>query len=289
MPAKLLEGKSVALRIKENIKQEIELLKNKYGVCPKLVSIQAGENPGSEIYIKSQEKTARDLGINYELKKLAGDTKQDEIVKTIDFLNKDKSVHGIIVQMPLPSHIDAKLISRYISPIKDIEAVHPQNMGEIVFGTAKILPCTSAACMELLNSIDSLELYGKEAVVVGHSEIVGKPLALLLLNKFVTTTVCHIATGQRGDLPEFVKKAEILIVAVGKAGIVKGDWIKEGAIVIDVGINRVEGKIVGDVEFDKAVEKASYITPVPGGVGPLTVTILMRNVVEAFKQQQTNK
>ena len=159
-------------------------------------------------------------------------------------------------------------------------------MGEITFGTAKVLPCTPAACMELLNSVPELELYGKEAVVVGHSEIVGKPLALLLLNKFVTTTVCHIATGKRGTLPEFVKKAEILITAVGRAGLIKGDWVKEGAIVIDVGINRVEGKIVGDVEFDKAAERASYITPVPGGVGPLTVTILMRNVVEAFKKQQ---
>jgi len=289
MPAKLLEGKSVALKIKENIKLEIELLKSKYGAGPKLVSVYVGENPVSEIYIKSQEKTAKGLGITYELKKIDAGITQGDFIKIIDSLNKDKSTHGIIVQMPLPQHIDAKLISRYIAPLKDIEAVHPENMGEIVFGKAKILPCTAAACMELLNSIDSLELYGKEAVVVGHSEIVGKPLALLLLNKFVTTTVCHIATGQRGTLPEFVKKAEILIVAVGKAGLVKGGWIKEGAIVIDVGINRVEGKIVGDVEFDKAFERASYITPVPGGVGPLTVTILMRNVVEAFKQQQTNK
>ena len=286
MPAKLLEGKGVALKIKENIRVEVESLKSKYGAGPKLVSVQVGENPASEIYIKSQEKTAKDLGITYELKKIDAGIKQDDFIKIIDSLNKDKSTHGIIVQMPLPQHIDGKLISKYIAPLKDIEAVHPENMGEIVFGKAKILPCTAAACMELLNSIDSLELYGKEAVVVGHSEIVGKPLALLLLNKFVTTTVCHIATGQRGTLPEFVKKAEILIVAVGKAGLVKGDWIKEGAIVIDVGINRVEGKIVGDVEFDKAFEKASYITPVPGGVGPLTVTILMRNVVEAFKQQQ---
>jgi len=289
MPAKLLEGKSVALKIKENIKLEIELLKSKYGAGPKLVSVYVGENPASEIYIKSQEKTAKGLGITYELKKIDAGITQGDFIKIIDSLNKDKSTHGIIVQMPLPQHIGAKLISRYITPLKDIEAVHPENMGEIVFGKAKILPCTAAACMELLNSIDSLELYGKEAVIVGHSEIVGKPLALLLLNKFVTTTVCHIATGQRGTLPEFVKKAEILIVAVGKAGLVKGGWIKEGAIVIDVGINRVEGKIVGDVEFDKAFERASYITPVPGGVGPLTVTILMRNVVEAFKQQQTNK
>ena len=286
MSAQLLEGKSVALKLKEGIKADVAGIKNKYGATPKLVSVQAGENPGSEIYIKSQEKNAKELGIDYELKKLNADISQDDFVKAIDGLNKDKKVSGIIVQMPLPQHMDSKLISRYISPLKDAEAVHPQNMGEIVFGKAKILPCTAAACMELLNSVPSIELYGKEAVVVGHSEIVGKPLALLLLNKFVTTTVCHIATGQRGTLPEFVKRAEILIVAVGKAGLVKGDWIKDGAIVIDVGINRVEGKIVGDVEFEKAVEKASYITPVPGGVGPLTVTILMRNVVEAFKQQQ---
>jgi methylenetetrahydrofolate dehydrogenase (NADP+) / methenyltetrahydrofolate cyclohydrolase len=287
MPAKLLEGKGIALKIKESVKAEVQALKNKYGAGPKLVSVQAGENPASEVYLKSQEKNARELGVEYELKKLDANIKQDEFIKAIDALNRDKSVNGIIIQMPLPQHIDAKIISRYITPLKDIEAVHPQNMGELVFGKAKILPCTAAACMELLNSIESLELYGKEAVVVGHSEIVGKPLALLLLNKFVTTTVCHIATGQRGTLPDFIKRAEIVIVAVGKAGLVKGDWIKEGAIVIDVGINRVEGKIVGDVEFDKAAERASYITPVPGGVGPLTVAILMRNVVEAFKQQQT--
>ncbi len=285
MSMQLLEGKGVALKIKENIKLEIESLKNKYGAQPKLVSMQVGENSASEIYVKSQEKTARELGIDYELRKLDGKMTQDELIKAIDNLNNDKNVHGIIVQMPLPQVIDAKLISRFISPLKDVEAVHPQNKGEIVFGRTKILPCTAAACMELLDSVPAFELYGKEAVIVGHSEIVGKPLALLLLNRFVTVTVCHIATGQRGTLPEFVKKAEILIVAVGKAAFIKGEWIKEGAIVIDVGINRVEGRIVGDVEFDKAARKASYITPVPGGVGPLTVTILMRNLVEAFKQQ----
>ncbi|MFA5389580.1 MAG: bifunctional 5,10-methylenetetrahydrofolate dehydrogenase/5,10-methenyltetrahydrofolate cyclohydrolase, partial [Candidatus Omnitrophota bacterium] len=252
MPAKLLEGKSVALKVKEKIRAEAAALKTRHGVVPKLVSVQAGENPASEIYIKSQEKTAKDLGIDYELKKLDGSINQEDFIEVIGSLNKDKAVHGIIVQMPLPQHLNSRIVSGYISPLKDIEAVHPQNMGELVFGKAKILPCTAAACMELLDSIGSLELYGKEAVVVGHSEIVGKPLALLLLNKFVTTTVCHIATGQRGTLPEFVKKAEILIVAVGKAGLVKGDWIKEGAIVIDVGINRVDGRILGDVEFDKA-------------------------------------
>jgi len=287
MPAKLIDGKALAATIKEDIKKEVEGLNSKHKMTPKLVSVQVGENPSSEVYLKSQRKNAEDLGIDYHIEKLAEEASQDDLVRAIDKLNKDKGVNGIIVQMPLPSHIDAKSVPRYISPAKDVEAVHPQNMGEIVFGNAKVLPCTAAACMEILDSIEGLKLYGKEAVVVGHSEIVGKPLALLLLNRFVTTTVCHIATGERGDLPEFVKKAEILIVAVGKAGLVKGEWIKEGAIVIDVGINRVEGKLVGDVEFEKAQERASYITPVPGGVGPLTVAMLMRNLVEAFKIQKS--
>jgi len=282
MSAKLLDGKALAASLKEKIKAEIQGLKIK----PKLVSVQMGENPASEVYLKSQRKNAENLGIEYHLEKLDEKATEDQLIKVIDSLNNDKSVNGIIIQMPLPGHIDAKLISQYLSPIKDVEAVHPQNMGEIVFGNAKILPCTAASCMELLDSIEGIELYGKEACIVGHSEIVGKPLALLLLNKFVTTTVCHIATGKRGTLPEFVKKAEILIVAVGKAGLIKGEWIKEGAIVIDVGINRVDGKLVGDVEFDKAQERAGYITPVPGGVGPLTVAMLMKNLVEAYKLQQ---
>jgi len=163
--------------------------------------------------------------------------------------------------------------------------MHPANIGKIVFGKANILPCTPAAIMELLKEV-GVDLYGKEVVIVGHSEIVGKPLALLLLEKFATVTVCHIGTSKAGKLEEHVSKAEVLIVAVGKAGIIKGEWIKEGAIVIDVGINRVGDKIVGDVEFETAEKRASYITPVPGGVGPLTVTMLMRNVVEAAKLQQ---
>jgi len=286
MGAKLLDGKSIASGIKEKIKAEIEALRSKHNIAPKLVSIQVGENPASEVYLRSQRKNAENLGIGYHLEKLKEKASQDELIKEIHKLNKLKTVHGIMVQMPLPSQIDAKLISRYISPLKDVEAVHPQNMGEIVFGNAKILPCTAAGCMELLDSIDSFDLYGKEAVIVGHSEIVGKPLALMLLNRFATTSVCHIATGERGRLPEFVKKAEILVVAVGKPGLIKGEWIREGAIVIDVGINRVEGKIVGDVEFEEARQRASYITPVPGGVGPLTVAMLMKNLVEAFKLQQ---
>jgi len=286
MSARLLEGKLPAANIKAGIKSDVEGLRARYNVSPKLVSIQVGENPASAVYIRSQKKNAEGLGIEYRLEKLDEGSSRQALIEAIDKLNKDRTVNGIMVQMPLPPQIEAGFISRYISPSKDIEAVHPQNMGEIVFGNAKVLPCTAAACMELLNSIDSLDLYGKEAVIVGHSEIVGKPLALLLLNKFVTTTVCHIATGERGRLPEFVKKAEILIVAVGRAGLIKGEWIKEGAIVIDVGINRVDGRLIGDVEFEKAQERASYITPVPGGVGPLTVAMLMKNLVEAFKLQQ---
>ena len=186
--------------------------------------------------------------------------------------------------MPLPPQIDYKKISQFIVPEKDVEGMHPVNIGKIIFAKAKILPCTAAAVMELLKET-GVDLYGREVVVVGHSEIVGKPLALLLLDRFATVTVCHIGTSKAQKLEEHVRKAEVLIVAVGKAGLIKGDWIKEGAIVIDVGINRVGDKIVGDVEFETAEKKASYITPVPGGVGPLTVTMLMRNLVEATKLQ----
>ena len=282
MAAKLLDGKTLAIKMEEGIKKDLALLKR----VPSLVSIQAGDDPASVSYINSQKKAAENLGINYRLEKLDSGASQDELIKVIDRLNNDASVNGIIAQMPLPKKVDARAIAARIDPSKDIEAMNPKNMGELVFGGARILPCTAGACMELLNSIEGLDLYGKQAVIIGHSEIVGKPLALLLLNKFATTTVCHIATGERGCLPEFVQKAEILIVAVGKPGIVKGEWIKQGAVVIDVGINRVNGKLVGDVEFDQAKERASYITPVPGGVGPLTTAMLMKNLLEAAKMQE---
>ena len=279
--AKLLEGKPLAQIIKEQIKQEVL----KLGTKPVLASIMVGDNAGAEAYVNSQKKAAEALGIEYRFQKLAADTQEDALIEHIKNLNSDKAVNGMIIQMPLPAGIDYKKISSFILPEKDVEGMHPANIGKIVFGKAKILPCTPAAVMELLAST-GIDLYGKEVVVVGHSEIVGKPLALLLLEKFATVTVCHIGTSKAGKLEEHVKKAEILIVAVGKAGIIKGDWVKEGAIVIDVGINRVAEKIVGDVEFEAAEKKASQITPVPGGVGPLTVTMLMRNLVEAAKLQQ---
>jgi methylenetetrahydrofolate dehydrogenase (NADP+)/methenyltetrahydrofolate cyclohydrolase len=278
--AKLLEGKPIAEKIKEEIRREI----SERALKPVLASIQVGENPGATAYVRSQFKLAESLGIDYRLHKLGQETTENALIEFIRKLNADKAVNGIIIQMPLPNQIEYKKISQLILPEKDVEGMHPANIGKIVFGTAKIVPCTAQAVMELLHSIN-LDLYGKEVVVVGHSEIVGKPLSLLLLEKFATVTVCHIGTSKAQKLETHVKKGEVLIVAVGKAGLIKGEWVKEGAVVIDVGINRVEGKIVGDVEFEAAEKQAEYITPVPGGVGPLTVTMLMRNLVEATKLQ----
>ncbi len=282
--AKLLEGKPLAESIKEEIKKQAASLP----VKPVLASILVGENPGAASYVKSQSKAAENLGIEYRLQALAQDTPEEALIDFIRKLNSDKSVNGIIIQMPLPAGIDYKKISAYISPEKDIEGMHPQNIGKILFGQAKLVPCTAASVMELINS-SGIDLYGKEVVIVGHSEIVGKPLALLLLDKFATVTVAHIGTSKAGKLEEHVRRAEVLIVAVGKAGLIKGDWIKEGAVVIDVGINRLADKIVGDVEFEPAEKRAAFITPVPGGVGPLTVTMLMRNLVGAAQAQAAAK
>lgn len=273
--AKLLEGKLIAAGVKETLLKKIQASGKKLH----LASIQVGENPSSEVYIKSQKKNAELLGIEYALHKLDCTFTQDKLIEFIQTLNDDLQVNGIIIQMPLPAHIDYKKISEHIAPGKDAEGMHPLNMGRIIFGKSKVLPCTASAVMEIINYTGT-DLSGKEVVIVGHSEIVGKPLSLLLLDKLATVTVCHIGTAKAGKLEEHVQRAEVLIVAVGKAGLVKGSWIKEGAIVVDVGINKVEDKIVGDVEFVEAEKRASWITPVPGGVGPLTVIMLMRNLVE---------
>ena len=282
MSAVLLEGKIIAEGLKAKIALEIEVIKAKHGRAPKLAALQIGENASSAVYVKAQKKVAQTLGIEYELKALPDTISRAGAENSVKEMNKDESVTAVILQLPVPESIDAQRLINMISPSKDAEGMTPENLGKIISGQYRIGPCTAMAVMELLEST-KVNLYGREAVVVGHSEIVGKPLALMLLNRFATTTVCHIATGERGVLPEHVKRAEILITAVGKPGIIKGDWIKEGAIVIDVGINRVGDKILGDVEFEAASRKAAYITPVPGGVGPLTTTILMRNVVELFK------
>jgi len=271
-----LEGKPIAERIKQEIKSRIQSLSR----SPVLSSILVGDNAGAQAYVRSQKKTAESLGIAYQLNELKGDISETALIDFIKSQNSDKKVDGIIIQMPLPENIDYKKISRFILPEKDVEGMHPASIGKIIFGKVNIAPCTPAAVMELLKE-SGVDLYGREVVVVGHSEIVGKPLSLLLLDKFATVTVCHIGTSKAGKLEEHVRRAEVLVVAVGRAGIIKGEWVKEGAVVIDVGINRVDGKIVGDVEFDEAQKRACCITPVPGGVGPLTVTMLMRNLVEA--------
>lgn len=284
MSARLLEGKPIAIRIKEEIRKEVSDLTSKLSQKPVIAGVQIGDNAAADVYFKSQIKCALELDIEYQHHKLSAEIPQNEFFAFIDSLNNNTRVNALFVQMPLPKHLDSRLLYRHISPLKDAEGMHPENLGKLFFGKAKVVPCTPRSIMELLKAT-GINLYGKEAVIVGHSEIVGKPLSLLLLEQFATTTVCHIATGERGLTAEHVKRAEVLVVAVGRANLIKGEWIKEGAIVVDVGINRVNDKLVGDVEFDEAAKRASWITPVPGGVGPLTVAMLMRNVVEAAKLQ----
>jgi methylenetetrahydrofolate dehydrogenase (NADP+)/methenyltetrahydrofolate cyclohydrolase len=284
MAAQLLKGAPIAEHIREELSAEVAALKGK-GVTPSLVALQVGENPASAVYVGQQQKAAEKLGITYGLEQLPADSAQQAVADFIGRLNRDADVNGIILQMPVPQGLNARELQALIDPAKDVEGVSPANMGWVVFGRPTLAPCTALGVVELINST-GVNLYGKEVVIVGHSDIVGKPVALLLLDKFATTTVCHIGTGERGVLPDHVKGAEVLVVAVGKAGLIKGEWVKQGAIVVDVGINRVGDKIVGDVEFEPAAERAAYITPVPGGVGPLTVTMLMKNTVAAAKLQK---
>ncbi|MGC8977372.1 MAG: bifunctional 5,10-methylenetetrahydrofolate dehydrogenase/5,10-methenyltetrahydrofolate cyclohydrolase [Candidatus Ratteibacteria bacterium] len=280
----LIDGKLIADKIKDYVKNEIENLKSK-NIIPKLVSVSCGENPASIVYIKQQKKSCEKIGINYEILSLPENISEKEIIENIEKLNENPDVTGIILQLPLPKGIDTRKVQSKISPEKDVEGVNPVNMGWIVYGKGIIGPCTAIAVKEIIEYL-GVNLYGKEVVMVGHSDIVGKPVALLLVDKFATTTICHIGTSDAGKLKEHVERAEILIVAVGKPNLIPGEWIKEGAIVIDVGINKVGDKIVGDVEFEKAKEKASWITPVPGGVGPITTAILLRNTVLLTKIQK---
>ena len=278
----IINGKEIAAKIKEKVKADVESLKRK-GIIPKLVAVSVGENPASAVYIQQQKKNCEKIGIMYELKQLSENTDEQKLISFIEQLNSDEEITGIILQLPLPSGIDVRNVQSKISPLKDVEGVNPANMGWIVYGRPFLAPCTALAVKEIIDST-GVDLYGKEVVMVGHSDIVGKPVALLLVDKFATTCICHIGTSDAGMLETHVRRADILIVAVGKANLIPGEWIKEGAIVIDVGINRVGDKIVGDVEFEKAKEKASLITPVPGGVGPVTTAILLRNTVEAAKR-----
>jgi len=284
MGAQLIDGKAVAMRVKEEVKKEIVKLKEKHKSFPLLLAVQVGENPASAAYLKSQKKGCEEVGIDYQVQQLPQDTSEKELIQFIKEKNQDNKTTGIILQMPLPEQIDAEKVQEAIDPSKDVEGVNPQNMGLLMYGWPGLVPCTALAVMELIKSTGT-PIKGKQVTLVGHSSLVGKPLALLLLSSpfdSATTTVCHIATR---DLAAHTRRAEILIVAVGKPGLIKADMIKEGAIVIDVGINRVEGKIVGDVVFEEVKEKAALITPVPGGVGPVTTAMLLKNTVEAWKIQ----
>lgn len=288
MSAEILDGKIRAQQIGDSLKGQVEKLRKQTGQVPTLVNIIIGNDSGACVYAKSQRSVAEHIGIDYELVTLPEDISQEKLNIFIERLNDTAGVNGIMLHKPVPSHIDYGVAANHVDIAKDIEGINVANIGKMILGETKIIPCTPASVMELIKST-GVDLKGKEVVIVGHSRIVGKPLSLLLLEANATVTICHIATSEAGHLIEHVSRADILVVAIGKAFLVKGSWIKPGAIVIDVGINRVGGKIVGDVEFDEAVQVASYITPVPGGVGPVIVMMLMKNGIEAFKAQMQKK
>jgi len=284
MSAQILDGKKLAQSLKEQLKNEMLLLKEKYQQVPSLVGIIVGEDPSACSYTNSQKKIAHEIGIEYELKLLPLNISQQDLIAFIEKLNQDKNVHGIMLHKPLPKQLDYHCVSNYILPLKDVEGMNISNLGKMMLNEMQLVPCTPAAVMEHIKAIP-IPLRGKEVVIVGRSEIVGKPLALLMLKESATVTICHTGTQDAGKLVDHVKRADIVVAAVGKAGFVKGEWLKPGAVVMDVGINQVENKIVGDVDFESAKEKASFITPVPGGVGPVTVVMLMKNAIESFKAQ----
>jgi methylenetetrahydrofolate dehydrogenase (NADP+)/methenyltetrahydrofolate cyclohydrolase len=282
--AKILDGKSLARNLKTALRDEVAALKQETGLVPRIVNVMVGNNHGACAYAKAQKNAAEFIGIDYELETLPDDVALKDFNVCIQKLNNDESVNGIMVHKPVPEHIAYGNVAQYVNTGKDLEGINVTNIGKMLLGETKIIPCTPAAVMEHIKST-GVDLYGKEAVIVGHSVIVGKPLSLLLLEQFATVTVCHIGTSEAGRLEGHVRRADIMVVAAGRPSLIKGDWIKEGAIVIDVGINQINDKIVGDVEFDSAKKKAAFITPVPGGVGPVTAVMLMRNGIEAFKEQ----
>ncbi|MCA9405026.1 MAG: bifunctional 5,10-methylenetetrahydrofolate dehydrogenase/5,10-methenyltetrahydrofolate cyclohydrolase [Candidatus Omnitrophica bacterium] len=284
MSAQILDGKKLAAKLKARLKEEVAAIKSKNHSVPKVINVMIGNDDGSCAYANSQKRAAEEIGIEYELKTFPIDISQEELRGHIQQLNQDKGVHGIMLHRPVPEHIDYHLVANCVDTEKDLEGINVSNIGKMILGETRILPCTPASVMEHIKST-GMDIRGKEAVVVGHSGIVGKPLSLLLLEELATVTICHVATSEAGRLQEHVGRADILVVAVGRPELIKGAWIKEGATVIDVGINRIDSGIVGDVEFETAKQKAAYITPVPGGVGPVTVVILMRNAIESYKVQ----
>ncbi len=287
MTARIISGTETAKLVRERIAQDVVKLREAHGITPGLVTILVGNNPASVSYVTGKQKTARDLGFYSVQDDQPEDISEDDLVWLVEHYNKDPRVHGILVQLPLPSHISETRVLNAIDPDKDVDGLHPMNLGRLMIGQARFYPCTPYGIRELL-SIAGIETKGAEVVVVGRSNLVGKPISMMLVQKEAganaTVTMCHTATR---DLGEHTKKADILIVAAGRAKAITADMVKDGAVVIDVGVNRIgvtaegKAKLCGDVDFEAVKEKASVITPVPGGVGPMTITMLMQNTLKA--------
>ena len=279
--AVIIDGNKIAQEIRHEVRKQALALKEKTGIVPGLAVILVGEDPASQVYVGRKAKACAEVGFLSREYKLSADTSEAKLLNIISELNGDQTIHGILVQLPLPQHIHTDKIIAAIDPQKDVDGFHPYNMGELVAGNPLYVPCTPRGIMELIR-YTGIELTGKEAVVVGRSNIVGKPIALLLLAQHATVTICHSRTK---DLPAVTRRADVLIAAVGKAEMIKAGMVKEGAVVIDVGMNRLEnGKLAGDVAFDEVAARTSYITPVPGGVGPMTIAMLMKNTLEAARK-----
>lgn len=278
---KIIDGKAIAADIRKAIAADVAILKQQ-GVTPGLAVVLVGDDPASRVYVSMKEKACEQAGIFSDEHKLPTETTEAQLLALIEELNSDQRIDGILVQLPLPDHIDENKVLESITPVKDADGFHPYNVGRLVTGNPLFQPCTPYGIMKMLEHI-GVDLTGKEVVVVGRSNIVGKPVALMCLAKHATVTLCHSRTR---DLPAKVAQADVLIAAVGRPEMIRGAWIKEGAVVIDVGVNRVgEKKLVGDVEFEAAKERAGAITPVPGGVGPMTITMLLYNTVEGAKRR----
>lgn len=281
--ANIIDGKKISADIRAEISAEVEEMK-KNGVTPGLAVIIVGENPASKVYVRNKGKGCAEVGMYSEIIEMAEQTTEAELLAKIADLNTRKDINGILVQLPLPKHINERAVIEAIAPEKDVDAFAPVNIGEMMLGTADFLPCTPAGIMELLKR-SGVSVEGKECVVIGRSNIVGKPIAQLLLAANGTVTICHSRTH---DLAAVTRRADILVVAIGKADFVTGDMVKDGVVVIDVGMNRkADGKLTGDVDYASVEPKASYITPVPGGVGPMTITMLLRNTLTAAKKQNS--
>ena len=279
--AKLIDGKAISAQIRSEIKAETEVFAAKYGKRPGLAVIIVGSDPASQVYVRNKRRACEEVGFYSEAYELPEETTQEELNALVDKLNADENIHGILCQLPLPKHLDENGVILRIDPKKDVDAFHPYNVGKIMIGDYDFLPCTPAGVMALLQR-SRIDVKGKECVVVGRSNIVGKPQAMLLLHAHGTVTICHSRTK---DLAEVCRRADILVAAIGKADFFGADMVKEGAVVIDVGMNRrADGKLTGDVNFAEVEPKASYITPVPGGVGPMTITMLMQNTLTAAKR-----